>query len=246
MKISMKSGVLFKMLSVIFAALSTAALAKEPGPISIRMAWHISVDAQGQITKLWTGETKLAEVQDRIEREIRSWHFQPGKVNGVPAASESTLLLTLEATPNDGDGYTLKVVKANTGGYYARIVMPRYPDAFVKSRRQGYVVLKVRYGADGKVLHAALADDAPEVAQGFVQASIHAVRNWRFAPEVIGGHPRAGAVLVPLCFNPTRDARDPQSCTWSRRSDGLKVSGDEAVALDPAVTLKSDVVGHAL
>ncbi|MBX3689602.1 energy transducer TonB [Dokdonella sp.] len=242
----MKSGVMFKMLSVIFAVLSTAALAKEPEPIHIRMAWHISVDAQGQITSIWTGETKLAEVQDRIEREIRSWYFQPGKVNGVPAASESTLRLTLEATPNDGDGYTLKVVKANTGAYYAKIVMPRYPDAFVKSRRQGYVVLKVRYGADGKVLDAALADDAPEVAPAFVQASINAVRNWEFAPEVIGGHPRAGAALVPLCFNPMRGTRYPRDCTWSRRSDGLKVSGDEAVALDPAVSLKSDVAGHAL
>lgn len=239
----MKSGVLFKMLSVIFAVLSAVALAKEPEPIHIRMAWHISVDAQGQITNLWTGETKLAEVQDRIEREIRSWHFQPGKVNGVPAASESTLHLTLEATPNDGDGYTLKVVKANTGAYYARIVMPRYPDAFVKSGRPGFVVLKVRYGADGKVLDAALADDAPEVSQGFVQASINAVRNWKFAPEVIGGQSRAGAALVPLCF---RSAGDPRGCKWSRPSDGLKVSGDEAVALDPAVSLKSDVAGHAL
>ena len=242
----MNKAIRFGLAGALLACVAAAAVAKEPAPLVVRMVWDISVDAQGHIVRLSTRETKLADIRDRIEHEIRSWQFSPGKVDGVPAPSDSTLVVTLTATPTDGAHYAIRVTEAATGGGYGTMTPPQYPHASLLSHRQGYVVLKVNYGTDGKVLDAALADGAPKADSPFITASINAVRQWVFVPEVIGGHPRAGAAIVPICFAISGMHVRPPDCTWKRPGDDLKVSGDQMVALHSAVTLKSDVAGRAL
>ena len=126
----------------LLACIGSTAVAKESKPLIVRMSWHISVDAQGNIVTLSTRDTTLANLRDRIEQEIRSWQFSPGKVDGMPAPSDSTLTLTLTATPTDGEHYALRVTKAVTGAGYGTMTPPQYPHASLLSRRQGYVVLK--------------------------------------------------------------------------------------------------------
>lgn len=241
----MKKAAWLKYVGACLLGATSLAVAKEPRPIVASMAWHISVDAQGRIISLSTQGTKLAGLRDRIEKEIRSWQFNPGKVDGIPAPSESTLVVTLTATPTDREHYAVRVTKVATGGGYSAIAAPQYPHAALVSHRQGFVVLKVDYDVDGKVLDAALADGAPKVDPPFVKVSIAAVRQWVFIPEVVGGHPRAGTAFVPVCFTLGMHARPP-TCEWERPGDNLKVSGNDMVALDAEVTLKSDVAGRAL
>jgi len=242
----MNKAIRFGLAGAMLACVAATVAAKEPAPLVVRMAWTISVDDQGHIVRLSTRETKLADIRDRIEHEIRSWQFSPGKVDGVPAPSDSTLVVTLMATPTDDAHYAVRVTGAATGGGYGVMTPPQYPHASLLSHRQGYVVLNVNYGADGKVVDAAPADGAPKADSPFVNASIAAVRQWVFVPEVIGGHPRAGAAIVPICFAIASKYARPPDCTWKRPGDDLKVSGDQMVALDSAVTLKSDVAGRAL
>jgi outer membrane biosynthesis protein TonB len=241
----MKRATWLKAAGAFLLGMASLAVAKEPKSVVILMLWDISVDAEGHITRLSTKSDRLVEVQDRIEQAIRSWQFNPGKVDGVPVASDSTLSVELTATLESDGKYAVRVTDAHAGVGVAVMKQPQYPHVSLVSRRQGYVVLKVTYGTDGKVLDVVPADDAPKVDSPFVNASIMAMRQWVFAPEVIGGHPRAGWALVPICFAIADKHMRAPDCSWQPEK-GPKVSGDGIVALDAEVTLKSDVAGRAL
>lgn len=215
-------------------------------PIIVRMTWGLSLDREGQVVRLETDDHKLESIHPRLEQAIRSWRFTPGKVDGVPAATDSKLQVTLALEPQPDGDYSVRVVGARAGGGYGKIRPPRHPRASLESHRQGLVLLKVRYGADGKVQNLALADIAPRVDAPLVESSIETVREWTFEPEVVGGHPMAGTVLVPICFTVHVRHVAPPDCTWHPPGVATEMQGDQAVALEPAATLLTDVAGRTL
>ncbi len=135
---------------------------------------------------------------------------------------------------------------ADTGGAYGRVIVPTYPEVARDARRQGLVVLRTQYDASGAVTDVALAADAPKVDHHLARAAFAAVRNWTFDPEVVGGHPRAGEVPVPVCFTlPLRNA--PSGiCEWKHPGSDIALAGSEAVAVNPEATLLTDVIGRSL
>ena len=75
-------------------------------------------------------------------------------------------------------------------------VEPQYPEAARAGGIQGAVVLNVQIGRDGAVQDVQLVSGARQLAQ----ASIDAVRQWRFKPRLVNGSPTPMQTKVTLNF----------------------------------------------
>ncbi len=75
-------------------------------------------------------------------------------------------------------------------------VEPEYPEDARRQGIEGAVVLDVRIGGDGAVQNAQLVSGPPELAQ----ASIGAVKQWRFQPRRVNGRGAPMQTRVTLNF----------------------------------------------
>lgn len=234
--------------TLVAAILSTAPLHAADTPKILNFTWSITVDANGQVTRL-DSESKLTpELKDQLEQGIRTWRFKPGTINGQAAVTDSRLYVALQATPIDEERSALQVIRAATGGGYGTMVPPKYPEASVAARRQGLVLLRVRYDENGTVVESALYEKAPHADQALVNAAIAAVKRWTFKPEVVGGHPLASTALVPVCFSLHGTRIQPPKCDWDRPGESAasasRLADDTTPAFDSALKLETAVAGR--
>ncbi len=82
------------------------------------------------------------------------------------------------------------------GGTLLYRVEPEYPEEARRQGIEGAVVLDVRIGGDGAVQNAQLVSGPPELAQ----ASVGAVKQWRFQPRRVNGHAAPMQTRVTLDF----------------------------------------------
>jgi len=75
-------------------------------------------------------------------------------------------------------------------------VEPEYPEEARQQRIQGLVVLEVHIGGDGAVQDVQVVSGPPQL----VQASSDAVKQWRFKPRAVNGHPAEMQTRVTLNF----------------------------------------------
>lgn len=86
-------------------------------------------------------------------------------------------------------------------------VEPRYPTWAASNEMPGWVVLAVTIGEDGSVTDARVLDGWP--GDLFHEVAIDAVRQWRYLPELVDGHPAVlQGVKVKLEFKPMKGPGD--------------------------------------
>ena len=217
--------------------------AANPENIDLSISWDLSLDSTGAITSLTTKDSQYSKLHDRIASAIRTWRFSTGKVDGIPVATKTTLTVNLQAVPQGNSQYSLHLASAVAGGGYEKIRAPKYPGSAAQLGRQGLVTLRVRYRVDGSVESAEPDGDQGGVDDRLIFAARSSVLHWKFAPEVVGGHPIAAEVFVPVCFHLA--SKSPPDCHRKDPKTGLDI-GNSVVALDPAVKLETDVIGRTL
>jgi hypothetical protein len=81
-----------------------------------------------------------------------------------------------------------------------------------------------------------------------VEASVKAARSWTFQPEIVGGRALAGTSVVPICYalNVLDTNRKEGKCDWKAPGHDRALENGEALALDPAAKLLTDVAGRTL
>lgn len=215
-----------------------------------RVRWAVSLDARGHVVNLESGDTLVDAARAPIEEAIRRWQFVPGRLNGQPAPTETILTLDIALVPVAGDKFVVRIDDARTGGALAIKGIrkpPKYPPSAIQHHVQGMVVLKVDYDADGRVVSAKPHENAPKVAPELVRSAEHAVKEWTFTPEVVGGHAVAGSAIVPTCFEIVPHGTPLRmQCDWTPPGARAAVHDNEAFALEPAARLETDVIGHTL
>jgi TonB family protein len=213
-------------------------------PVDLTMSWTVSLDATGAITSLQPAEQTNQGLYERLEPGVRKWHFTPGKVNGKPAPSETTLTVHIKLEPVDSN-YRVRVRDAGTGARYATMTPPKYPDGATVSRRGGAVMLEVHYDDAGKVTAAKPVEGGlPKPGSDIERAAVVAVKKWTFTPEKIGGHGLAGAVRVPLCFSAQPDGAN--HCHWQIGDEQVELDTKSPLAMNSIVHLKTEVAEQEL
>lgn len=241
-------------LSTVMALLAFAAVpARGAGSAESRetvrksVEYAVSLDADGHIVALKSlARPENAAIADAMLASIRTWTFEPGRVDGVPSATSTTLTLWLRLDSTGGGPYRVAIEDARTGGRADRTTPPRYPDSSLRRREMGTVAMEVRYDARGEVVSAKLAEGSPTVSAALGNAALEAVRHWTFAPETVAGHPLAGSTYVMLCFSVTGSRRDPlPPCEWTPPGALGSLGEGASYALSSVAHLKSPVIAAA-
>jgi len=235
--------------------LLAAALAEasNPEPIPLTLNWNLSLDDHGGIARLEALPNERADkaptIRERLEQAIRSWQFRPGAINGKPQATQTRLTVRISVTARDANTVDLHIESAHTGGGVAKTAAPKYPAAALSAHRTGMVVMHVKFDGTGTVTSAQPDPDAPKVADALVNATSAALKLWKFQPEIVGDHAVAGSEVIAMCFNlfpaGTRTGKIPD-CVWTPKGQTTSLGDGEALALEPAATLVTDVAGRTL
>jgi TonB family protein len=204
----MKKQLNFSILAALLAISALPATAKTsleqpPKAIMFRVDYHLVLAADGSIEILKSQKEGIRSVLvDNLEKQIRSWKFTPGSINGQVQRTETNLSLNVEARPENGSDYQIRIHDAHTGVWLtpAKLVPPKYPSEQLRNGAEAVLTLQVSYDADGKVTNVVRPGAKIKGMAPFELASIEAIKQWRFEPEKIGGLGVPGDALVPVKF----------------------------------------------
>jgi len=238
---------------VLFAcAFEVAAAAKPGAPLHLTRSWRLSLDAAGHVADLRGDEQLDPAIRTPLEHAIRGWAFEPGRISGEAAPTETTLTLDVSFTAADGGNYAAHIDDARVGGTLdvkaGKTVPPRMPRDAVRVGLVARVVVKADYDADGRIVAIEpQADQGLNSLPSLERATVNAVKHWGVVPERVGGHGVASSIMIPICFTVTQGLRAPDfDCTWTPPGSRARIDNGGAFALAPAAKLRSDVIGHAL
>jgi TonB family protein len=245
------------LLSLLFVCAASAnAAGKSNEELSATLQWHMSLDAAGQITALEAKRKPIEALREKLEPAVRSWKFQPGTVNGTPAATDTLLSVQISLLPSaDGKTYSVRFDDVRTGGYVAGSSKPpRFPanEARKLMGNGGFaqLVFEVSYDKSGKVNNVVIASGSTQSKGSLAEYAEKAVREWSYQPEQVAGFGVPGTVIVPICFSVSMNARSArraaENCRWEEPGTRATAEQGQSLALDSSVHLVSDVIGKTL
>ncbi|MEO5622705.1 MAG: energy transducer TonB [Dokdonella sp.] len=249
----MHRSLIVALTGVAFSIPAVTAVAGD-APLHMTHEWHVSLDAGGKVAALKDTGELAAGVRDPLERAIRGWSFEPGRIDGKPAPTETALTLEVTFVPAADGNYSVRIDDARTGGTIdtrdSKAAPPRFPHELARRTPfLGRVVVRADYDAEGRIVTVtAQPDQGIHATRSLDAATIAAVRQWKAIPERVDGHGVAASVMVPVCYTAVlAGSRPPDyNCTWTPPGSNSKVDNGGSFALAPTAKLVSDVIGHAL
>jgi TonB family protein len=229
--------------------------AESPAPAApeakkVTLVAKATIGADGRITGLeWLGDNKIEQLlQARLEPRVRAWEFTPGALDGVPAETRTRLSVTLSARPAADGGLALEVLGAGTGPTLLVRHAPAYPSAALRGLREALVTTTMSINADGTTSAGEIEVEASHGDErAFRDAVKQAMAKWSYEPETVGGRPVTGTFRVPTTFCLPDDSDWCARRKAEKAAAGMPMAKDgEAVGLESAVKLKTEVAGQAI
>ncbi len=235
-----------------FSALAVAAKSPEP-TLHLSHAWQVSLDANGKVVSLRDSDELVPAVREPLEQAIRGWTFEPGRLAGQPAPTETTLSLDVSFVPTADNRYAVRIDDARTGGRIqvdsSRKAPPRFPRDAMKPGLAAMIVVKANYDPSGAIVSV---EPQPQLGinakPSLEKATVAAVKKWAIVPERVGGQAMASSLLLPVCYMVSTGSRPPAdfACVFTPQGSTSKIAEGGAYALEPAARLRSDVIGRTL
>ena len=212
---------------------------RDPGKVWMRA--NIVLDASGKLTSIeWLGTKPGGElVTAPLENVLRTWEFEPGKINGVPVTTQTGLWLNMRLSKSGKDKFVVHIDDAGTGPISDTLLAPpSFPIKQVYAAASAYMDLVLDIDEAGKVVSVAVSDYAGNTAskpdrKAFEAAAIEVAYTWKYRPEIVGGKPLASKLTIPMAF-----------CIdgWCARHERkLAASGKNIVPVGTSVALDSAV-----
>jgi hypothetical protein len=198
------------LLGACLASFSSAGHGAEAGDPGSRTAWfraRIVLDAAGQLGSLeWVGtrpEERL--VTAPLEAMVRKWEFEPGMLDGVPAVTETGLLLQVTLSKNAAGGIALQIGEARTGAFGLQKTPPAYPSDQLRRGTQAHLLLLAGFDVEGNITSATVTGyEGSSLARNtrldFEAAAVKASRAWTYRTELVAGKGVATTMEVPISF----------------------------------------------
>ncbi len=257
-------------LFVLFVALLFGCAAQAGDVVmTLSATGEIEIGPDGRVLSHRLDDSLQAPIAAAIARNVETWTFEPVIEDGRPVIAVTRMHLTLEAIEQSRDAVALRVARVWFGDTWKAesVTPPRYPGNAVRARVEAQVVIAIKLDPEGRVVEAhpyqtsfaAGADGrvAKRYRSAFEQASLSAVRTWKYAP--IPGQRGVQMALVPITFLIGRDAASWSAWTpgpitpapWqddrAGESAALPKAGEGvALATDERIRLKTDAVGSLL
>jgi len=235
-----------RLLMLAILVLAGAVTAAQPAEYTYQARVHVT--AEGVVEAVVPEEGMITQVATLVANAVSAHTFTPATVNGVPAASKTTVWVKARFEPVAGDASGQQLAARILGVSQANpFVRPAaYPAEAMRAGIQAKVWLEVVLRPDGTVdpvlSRVAQADiraaDGRKVARSrhgkeISAAALASVQAWRMFPEEVAG-----------VVQPTRQITAMTFCVSSRPSPRVGCpafdSGPEEApryAADPAVNL---------
>lgn len=226
---------------VVYASATHAAPAQDAP--RIHLAWDLALDAEGRIETMQLQGKWPGELRERLEQDIRTWQFTPGRIGNRYAPTTTSLNVALQVRPAAAGAWNVHIDSATTGGRIRREAQATYPERAYVASRQGLVILRIVYDESGKVTRSDLADFSPLRSGSLVGAARAAAKRFEIEPERVDGRPLGATAYLPICFVASR--RD-NPCTWTRPGSDEKLDERSAFSFESVASLKTDVTGRVL
>jgi TonB family protein len=130
----------------------------------------------------------------------------------------------------------VRLSRSVSQGLVGKKVEPDYPDEAREKHIQGEVVLHIIVSRDGDVTHVDLVSGPPMLEA----AATNAVRQWKYQPYLLNGHPMQvdTEAVVNFTLDSSNSASDdaPPAAATDVRADTLGVLASERVRVSQAVS----------
>lgn len=199
---------LLRAAAVALASLASLALAQTPGPgVEKTGNFRVLIGADGKLKSAAPLDASLGDALNRaLIGAAKDIAFEPAMRDGQPASFESQLQLNARFVADASGGYRLELVNATL----APQALERRPPIFPRGldRTVGAVlVMRVAIGPDGRVdpgrttvLQSATTPGGEKSLELIERASLEALNNSRFQPDLVGGKPVAVEVVQTFGF----------------------------------------------
>lgn len=216
-------------LLLLSCAFALPAFADKPqAELDMSTSGEIVIAADGSVASHELDPGLAPVVKDLVDRNVRTWRFEPILVDGQPRPARTRMQLALRALPNEEGNYTLRlenvwfgVTKPNP-----RNRPPAYPRSAISARVGARLMVVAKLDARGNVVDVhpyqtsldrqTRGDGMARRLRGmFERAGLAAVKGWKFTPgEMINGEAIGGSVMVPIWFQITENGRKPSESEW--------------------------------
>lgn len=256
-------------LVVLFLLFAHAAAAEENRQADYQafVSGTIQVTKEGTVSAYALKEEVKPAVRTLLDKNIRSWRFEPILVDGYPVVATTSMALRLVAVPMANKQYALSIAEARFGDpdQSDTVVPPPYPPDALRAAREAEVMLILQLDPQGRVLNVHAEQTSLNIPPDyrtaaywrdrFEKTSIQAARLWKFdITEKIDGRPLGGSVRVPVKYAlhawskyiPGPVSPAPWISIGIGRVDSLPRREGQAQSLDSRFKPMTEIVGEVL
>jgi hypothetical protein len=174
-------------------------------PVAFRAEAKVTLDASGHPVAIEPSEDLPTSIRDYIKGRVATWRFNPPEQDGVTGPAVTYLRLGACAVPESSGGYRLAVDFKGNGPRYAKgpiMLPPGYPKAALSRHIEAIAVVTYVVGTDGRTDLEGIdyEDDSDHRADGIDDVLREWVRDMRYDPEQLAGHPVRTRLRVPVVF----------------------------------------------
>lgn len=214
-------------------AVAAPACAQPTAPVlDLQADGEVQIATDGKVSDYRLTSSLTPAVAALVDRDVRSWSFEPILVDGAPVVAKTAMHLSLKAEPSgEKDQYRIRIVNVRFGeprrDSATRMRPPRYPQEAVSAHLGAKVLLAVRLDANGNVTdvqafqtsldaRARTEREAERWRHMFESTSIAAARGWHYdLSETINGKTVGTNVIVPVVYSVHEmGAPPPKPGTW--------------------------------
>lgn len=216
---------------------------------------ELRIDAEGRVEALEWRETRDGArlIADRLEPVVRSWEFEPGRLNGTAAVTDTFLTVQVLGEDQEDGGVSLSLGKVGTGAVLDTSTPPRYPIHEARNGNSAELVATLDVSPDGSVRVADVQVEASRRGSGkaFVESVREVAVEWKPSLERVGGVPVAASLRVPVQFCGPGDLgwcvkQNRERVERLRAKDVSPLPATGAIALESAVKLLTPVRGTGI
>lgn len=193
----------------------TAAHAAPPAATyTMEAVGEVQIAKDGHVSDYRLNSKLPDEVAKLVDKNVRSWMFEPILVDGQAVVAKTSMHLRLGAEPAPGEkgSYIMRIADVGFGEPQRNSKMkpPHYPQEAIGARLGARVLLSLRLDESGNVIEAepyqtSLAartrseHEAELWRRTFEKSSVEAAKQWHFdLAEAINGKPIGTTVIVPI------------------------------------------------
>ncbi|OHE84120.1 MAG: hypothetical protein A2579_02180 [Lysobacterales bacterium RIFOXYD1_FULL_69_11] len=215
----------------------------------------VRIDANGHVDHVaWRNTRDSASViTERLDPIIRSWVFEPGRINGTAVATDTFLTLQVLGEEKEDGAVNLSLGTVRTGAIMDTLAPPRYPMKEARNGNSAELLATLDISPDGQVQVVDVQVEASRLGSGaaFVKSLKEAVAEWKPALERVGGIPVASSLQVPVQFCGPGDLgwclkRDRERMERMHQEGEVSAPAGETIALESAVRLMTRVDGTGI